>query len=44
MNLRSPVWLHLRGALWVPAYLLAFALLEHLPRQHYWATQLPLDA
>lgn len=43
-NLRSPVWLRLRGALWVPAYLLAFALLEHLPRQHYWATQLPLDA
>lgn len=43
-NLRSPVRLRLRGALWVPAYLLAFALLEHLPRQHYWATQLPLDA
>ena len=43
-NLRSPVWLRLRGALWVPAYLAVFALLEHLPRQHYWATQLPLDA
>ena len=43
-NLRSPVWLRLRGALWVPAYLAVFALLEHLPRQHYWTTQLPLDA
>lgn len=43
VNLRSPVWLRLREALWVPAYLAVFALLEHLPRQHYWATQLPLD-
>lgn len=43
-NLHSPVWPRLRGALWVPAYLLTFTLLEHLPRQHYWATQLPLDA
>lgn len=42
--LRSPVWQRLRGALWLPAYLAVFALLEHLPRQQFWSTQLPWDA
>ena len=36
-------WGELRYALWVPAYLISFAVLERLPFRPYWATQLPLD-
>lgn len=37
-------WRDLQYALWLPVYLLSFALLEHLPTPGYWATQLPLDS
>ena len=36
-------WGELRYVLWLPAYLIAFSVLEHLPFRPYWATQLPLD-
>ena len=36
-------WNELKYALWLPLYLLAFVLIEHLPQPSYWATQLPLD-
>ncbi|MBQ9348265.1 MAG: phosphatase PAP2 family protein [Oscillibacter sp.] len=40
---RSFPWGELRYALWLPVYLISFAVLEHLPFRPYWATQLPLD-
>ena len=40
---RELPWDDLRYALWIPAYLICFALLENIPLHHYWATQLPLD-
>ena len=36
-------WRELKYALWLPFYLLAFVLIEHLPQSSYWATQLPPD-
>ena len=33
----------LKYALWFPAYLLAYALAEHLVTTRYWATELPVD-
>ena len=36
-------WRNLKYALWLPFYLLAFVLVEHLPQASYWSTQLPLD-
>ena len=36
-------WRELKYALWLPFYLLAFVLMEHLPQAPYWPTQLPLD-
>ena len=36
-------WEDLRYTLWIPAYLICFALLEAVPIRHYWATQLPVD-
>ena len=36
-------WGELKYALWLPIYLLAFALMEQRPQTAYWATQLPLD-
>ena len=42
--LRRFPWRDLQYALWLPVYLLSFALLEHLPTPGYWATQLPLDS
>lgn len=40
----SPIpWRELKFALWLPFYLLAFVLIEHLPQASYWPTQLPLD-
>lgn len=43
-SLRRLPWRDLQYALWLPIYLLSFALLEHLPTSGYWATQLPVDA
>lgn len=40
----SSPWRELKYALWFPAYLLAYALAEHLVTTRYWATELPLDA
>ena len=45
---RSPLpralpWGELRRALWVPAYMACFAMMEFLPPRTYWATQLPID-
>ena len=37
-------WRNLKYALWLPFYLLAFVLVEHLPQTSYWPTQLPLDS
>lgn len=42
--LRRFPWRELQYALWLPVYLLSFALLERLPISRYWATQLPIDA
>ena len=36
-------WRELKYALWLPFYLLAFVLVEHLPQASYWPTQLTLD-
>ena len=36
-------WRELKYALWLPFYLLAFVLIEHLPVASYWSTQLTLD-
>lgn len=36
-------WSELKYALWLPLYLLAFVLIEHLPQDSYWASQLLLD-
>lgn len=36
-------WWELKYALWLPVYLLGFFLVERLPREGFWATQLPLD-
>ena len=36
-------WRELKYVLWLPLYLLAFVLIEHLPQTSYWSTQLPLD-
>ena len=36
-------WRDLRLALWVPAYLLSYFLLEARPLETYWATQTPAD-
>ena len=36
-------WRELKYALWLPFYLLAFLLVEHLPQASYWSTQLTLD-
>lgn len=36
-------WRELKYALWFPAYLLAYALAEHLVTTRYWATELPVD-
>ena len=41
--LRALPWDDLCYTLWIPAYLICFALLEAVPLHHYWATQLPLD-
>ena len=43
MRLSRIHWNELKYALWLPLYLLAFVLIEHLPQPSYWATQLPLD-
>ena len=40
---RNLPWDDLRYTLWIPAYLICFALLEAVPLHHYWATQLPVD-
>lgn len=40
---RELPWDDLRYALWIPGYLICFALLEAVPLHHYWATQLPID-
>ena len=37
-------WKELKYVLWLPLYLLAFVLIERLPTNGYWATQLPLDS
>ena len=36
-------WREIKYALWLPFYLLAFVLIEHLPQTSYWPTQLSLD-
>jgi membrane-associated phospholipid phosphatase len=36
-------WKELRYALWLPLYLLSFVILEHIPMDGYWSTQLPVD-
>lgn len=40
----APPWRELKYALWFPAYLLAYALAEHLVTARYWATDLPVDS
>lgn len=42
--LRRFPWGELRYALWLPAYLLAFLVMERLSGPGYWATQLPIDS
>lgn len=42
--LRRLPWRDLQYALWLPLYLLLFLILERMPMDRYWATQLPLDA
>ena len=44
MRLTHIPWRELKYALWLPLYLLAFVLVEHLPQTSYWPTQLPLDS
>ena len=43
MRLTHIPWRELKYALWLPFYLLAFVLVEHLPQASYWPTQLTLD-
>lgn len=43
-SLRRLPWRDLKYALWLPPYLLIFLLLERLPAERCWATQLPIDA
>ena len=40
MRLTHIPWRELKYALWLPFYLLAFVLVEHLPQASYWPTQL----
>ena len=40
---RGLPWEDLRYTLWIPGYLICFALLEAVPLRRYWATQLPVD-
>ena len=42
-GVRALPWRELRRALWVPAYIACFAMMEFLPPRTYWATQLPVD-
>ena len=44
LRLSNIPWKDLKYVLWLPLYLLAFVLIEHLPMNNYWSTQLPLDS